>query len=128
MNQFIFYMRSEGLTDEQHNKMLSMLGCYKQSHPCHHLVDRQPRQVKKNHHEREAQIYKRESLDQLTYQSGLNSIHFDAVTAFIAEYRVNTIFGDHPPHIAAEKREMLRQTRVVLVPLRGGCCSRLKLY
>ena len=119
----------------QHNKMLSMqylLGCYRQSHPNHHLVDRQPppRHVRKDLHdlEREVQRYKREPLDQQAYQAGLNSIHSNAVSEAIEGYRVNTVLGDHPPPVAAEERELPRQTRVVLAQLRSGWCSRLNSY
>lgn len=52
-------------------------------------------------------------LDQQAYEEGLNIKLADVVTAGIAECKVITILGDHPTPIAAEERELARQTRIV---------------
>ncbi|XP_073835259.1 uncharacterized protein [Musca autumnalis] len=120
---------------KQHNEMLSMeylLGCYRVSHPNHHLVGRPGpfREIRKDIHalEGEFQRYRREPLDQQAYQAGLNSIHTDAFAKALSKYSVNKVLGVHPPSIAAEERQLPRQTRVVLAQLRSGYCSRLNSY
>lgn len=77
----------------RHNFMLSkqnLIGCYLRSQPNCHLVHRLPptRQIRKDHHdlEREVQPYKREPLDQIAYQTGLNNIHSDSVANIIAKF------------------------------------------
>ncbi|XP_073848579.1 uncharacterized protein [Musca autumnalis] len=119
----------------QHNKMLSMqylLVCYRSEHPCHDLMDRLPpsRHVRRDLHdlETEVQRYKREQLDQRAYQAGLNRIHTNMVAQAVRRYSVNAVLGNHPPSIAAEERQLPRQTRVVLAQLRSGRCSRLNSY
>ncbi|XP_073830287.1 uncharacterized protein [Musca autumnalis] len=118
----------------QHNEMLSLqylLGCYRESHPNHHLLATDThRHIKKDIHalETTVQQYRREPLDQQAYQTGLNSIHTDTVAKTISNYCVNAVIGAHPPFIAAEERQLPRQTRVVLAQLRSGYCSRLHFY
>ncbi|XP_073820409.1 uncharacterized protein [Musca autumnalis] len=108
-----------------------LLGCYRESHPNHHLLATDtPRHIKKDIHalETTVQQYRREPLDQQAYQAGLNSIHTDTVAKTISRYCVNAVIGAHPPSIAAEERQLPRQTRVVLAQLRSGYCSRLNSY